>query len=97
MNKQEMDAKIKEAQEIFEAAKISAYREYAKSNNTVKIGDIVKDGWGQIRVERMHMNLAIQSRPQMAYYGKKLTKAGKEFKNGDRDYIYQNNVKEVIK
>jgi len=73
-----------------EGKKRAVSREYAMSNNPVKVGDVVSDHSQKIRVERIgvyHSDV-----PMCLYKGQLLTKAGKPFKNGNSGTVYQRNM-----
>ena len=69
-------------------------KEYALSNNTVKIGDIVTGNTGSIVVNKINISIC-RSIPQCIYRGVRLTKKGTPFKSGEESVIYQSNVIKV--
>lgn len=71
---------------------IKLQSEYAFSNSTVKIGDMVTDYIGTVKVENI---LTWRSDiPSCVYRGMEYTKAGKPFKHGGTRDVYQVNLKE---
>ena len=65
-------------------------REYALSNNTVKIGDIISDHMVTIVVESIDDYLS--DIPQCVYTGIRLTKQGVPTKKIEVRQIYQQNI-----
>ncbi len=67
--------------------------EYANSNNPYKIGDIIEARTGKIRIEKIWGSQSMLSEyPECIYSGPRLTKAGREFKSGEKMNVYQSNV-----
>lgn len=66
-------------------------KQYALSNNTIKIGDVVSDGDDTITVESI--SAVMSDKPSCAYFGIKITKSGKPFKSGEKATIHQSRVK----
>jgi hypothetical protein len=65
-------------------------KEYALSNNTVKIGDIVTDHIGSVKVEKILLWGSIE--PSCVYRGIEYTKAGKPYKKGSERDVFQINL-----
>lgn len=65
-------------------------KEYALSNNTVKVGDIVIDHMGAVKVEKILIYR--MDEPSCIYRGIEYTKAGKPTKRGGRRDAYQRNL-----
>lgn len=65
-------------------------KEYAMSNNTVKIGDIVSNGLCKIKVERIDCSIGLRGNPMCIYSWPRLTKNLVPYKNGDTESIWQN-------
>ena len=72
--------------------------EYARSNNNVNVGDVVKDHTGFIEVKTIGVIYKYNGiEPMCVYYGPKLTQKDKKpFKNGSDDYVLQDYLKEHI-
>lgn len=70
---------------------------YAYLNSTVKIGDIVTDHIGSIRVQEIKVSPCgfFNEDPSCVYCGVLYTKAGKPFKSGERRSVYQTHLKSV--
>jgi len=77
---------LKARQEQNELAK-----EYAFSNNTVQIGDIVQDHIGKCLVESISFTLG-WGVPTCVYIGPRLKASGKPFKNKEVRQVYQSNL-----
>lgn len=69
------------------------HKEYATSNASHKIGDIVSDTLGPIRVEKTWVYLGLGEFPDMVYYGTELTKKLEPTKRGNKRSVYQSNIK----
>ena len=65
-------------------------RKYALSNNTFKIGDIVTDHIGSVRVEKILFYY--DQVPSCVYVGIQITKKGKPVKSGEKRNAYQINL-----
>ena len=68
--------------------------EYAFANNTVKVGDIVTDHIGAVKVEKI-LVWGIDE-PCCIYRGIEYTKAGKPTKRGCKRDVYQTNLKVIL-
>lgn len=75
--------------------------EYAKSNNPHKVGDIIHDHIGSIKIERVQIvlsaNVSISfNESYCRYYGIQLKKDGSPMKRQDPTRsIYQKNIQDV--
>ena len=68
-------------------------REYAYSNNTVKIGDIITDHIGSIKVEKIQWGFAFsRDYSECIYTGIELKKDKTPTKRGNKRQIYQSNL-----
>ena len=65
----------------------SLEEEFALSNNTVEIGDIVSDGSSTIRVEKFGF-IRTTSLPSIYYIGVRLTKKLKPYMNGEKTSVF---------
>lgn len=65
-------------------------REYALTNNPIKIGDIVTDGYSTVKVEKIVVYL--NNPPCCVYRGPELNKNKTVKKNGKITDIYQTNL-----
>ena len=67
--------------------------EYALSHNKVKIGDIITDHIGCIKVEEIGTTKIYGSPlPLCTYLGSEYTKKGEIKKNGNRRVVWQSNL-----
>lgn len=71
--------------------KIELSKTYALTNNPYKVGDLVTDHAKTIRIEVIKCYLG--RIPECTYYGIKINKDGKDNKKGDKETIYQSNIK----
>ncbi len=69
--------------------------DFAESNNPHKIGDIVTDHIGSIKIEQIKIvSLSFSSTlPCCVYYGIELTKKGEPNKKGTKRTVHQSNIK----
>ena len=97
MNKEEFLKAEKVLKEEFEAKKKQLAREFAYSNNVVKIGDIITDHYKTIRVEKFLCGYDFVSRmPCMFYRGTRLNKKGEPVKReADDNRISQTDIREI--
>jgi len=65
-------------------------KEYALLNNIVKVGDIVTDHIGSVKVDKILVWET--SDPSCVYKGTEYTKAGKPTKRGNKRNVYQINL-----
>jgi hypothetical protein len=91
MDFEEFRTKVKAIDIEYDNKKLLLAKEYADSNNTVKIGDIVKDHIGSVRVEEIKYNLR-SIRPDCVYFGQELKKNGEPKKRVSKRMVYQMNM-----
>ena len=97
MNKEEyLNAKKALEAELLKKKKQLA-REFAYSNNDVKIGDVITDHYKTIRVEKLLWGYDFGSHmPCMFYRGTRLTKNGQPAKREAEDNrVAQTDIKEI--
>ncbi len=74
----------------FKELKVKLDREFALSNNTVKIGDIVADSSCIIKVEDMVVKIPFGSIiPTVYYIGTRLRRDFSPFKRKEKGYVYR--------
>ena len=97
MNKEEYLKAKKALEEECEIKKKHLAREFAYSNNPVKIGDIITDNCTTIRVEKFVCGRNWgYTLPCMFYYGTRLTKKGEPAKrNTDANMVVQTAIIEI--
>jgi hypothetical protein len=96
MEDSEYIAKIKAIDAEAQEKKNAIAKIYAHSQNPVKIGDLIEDHVGRIKVEKIGISSGMSSNlPLCVYYGIEITKAGTPSKKGTKRWIYQSNLKEV--
>ena len=79
--------------EEFELKKRVLSRDYALSNNSVKVGDIIKSARGSILVDEVRFIVSVKGElPACSYWGRVLTRAGVPRKDGSRLRIHQKEV-----
>jgi len=93
MTYEEYQAAVKALEKEFDAKKFALAKEYAMSNNTVNIGDIINDHSTCIIVDEIGVLGRFSGKPQCVYHGHRLTKKLVRFKTGERDTIFQSNLK----
>ncbi len=94
MNKEEFLKAGKALKEEFEAKEKQLLKEFAYSNNDVKIGDIITDYYKTIRVEKLLWTRSFGNPfPCMVYRGVRLNKKGEPAKReADDNIVSQNNI-----
>lgn len=70
-------------------------KEYAFSNSSVKVGDVVIDNIGAVLVGKIQYT-SVPGLPQCVYTGIGLTRKLSPRKDGKKRQVWQSNVKEVI-
>ena len=97
MTAKEFEEGRKEIEDDYKNQKKELYYKYASSNNTYKIGDIIKDHYHIIRIKKI-MYTILYNKPSCVYQGiplrQDLTPKKKFVK--DDEIMYQINVKEKI-
>lgn len=96
MNKEEYLKAEKALKEEFEAKKQQLARDFAISNNPVKIDDVIKDHYKIVRVEKFFLATTFKGTPILKYRGTRLTAKGEPSKRDKEDNaVYQNNITEI--
>ena len=96
MNKEEYLSKKRAIQEQHDEQLKLLNKEFALDNNPVKVGDVIKDHYKIIRVEKFILSSAMNGTPILKYRGTRLTAKGEPAKREkDDNAIYQNNVTEI--
>ena len=93
MTKEEYSNEVERIKAECESALKVLAKNYALSNNPVKIGDLVEDHMRLIRVERF--GVRIWNAPQMVYYGKVCKKDGTQMKREKEVCVIQSNIKKI--
>ena len=91
MTKEEYLQGIKEIESKMDLLKTDLMKEYVKSNNPYKKGDIVTDGIGSLRIESMGFSWGYVS-PCAVYRGIELKKDGSECKKQTGRTVFQSNI-----
>ena len=97
MTKDELNEKLQniEREKDLEARKV--LKEYALSNAIYKVGDIIEDHLGRIKIESVSWSMNYGHRDSTAVYvGAQLKKDLTTFKSGEKRNVYQNNVTSCI-
>lgn len=66
--------------------------EYAMSNNPYKVGDVVEDHIGKLRIERTEVDSISWDLPSCIYYGVELKKDGTPCKRQTNRPVFQLNL-----
>lgn len=95
MDKKEYEDRLSALKVEFSAKQKELAKEFALSNNPVKIGDIITDHYKTIRVERFSWGFGFKQ-PCVYYSGTRLTKKGEPAKREAEDnVVVQENIKEI--
>ena len=92
MKKQEYESELKTLNREYLGNKNKIIKEYALSNNPHKIGDIIKDHYQKIKIEKVAA-ISYFNNIECRYYGTNLKKDGTPFKSGSKSWIHQSNIK----
>lgn len=94
MTQEEYKNKIAELSKKFELDRQNLRKEYAFSNNPYKIGDIITDHIGSIKIDNVKCAQPFLSElPCCVYIGLELKKDGTPTKLGKQRTIYHTNIK----
>lgn len=92
MEKEEYKQKLSDIKIKYDKEKEQLYKEYALSNNTVKVGDKFIDHIGTIIVEKIGVTLNfLDNFPSCIYYGTELKKDGTPTKKMTKRWAHQCN------
>ena len=96
MTKEEFNERMSEITQEFDKKKEKLWIEFAKSNNIVQIGDVVRDLIGLIKVESAQVYLpSFSIYPSLRYVGTELKKDGTPKKRETKRSVYQHNLVEI--
>lgn len=97
MNIDEYIKAEKDLKEEFEGKKKQLLKEFAFSNNPVKIGDVIKDHYKTIRVEKLLWGYNFGTPFSCMFYrGTRLNKKGEPVKReADDNRVAQTDIKEI--
>ena len=98
MDKKEFEKQKQVLKDTYEKELVNLQKQYARLNNSVKIGDIIQDWRGTlIKVDKMQIITSsfTNEYPEYIYEGLKVTKKGILFKDGTSDDIYQSDLKKI--
>jgi hypothetical protein len=93
MTQEQYKEKLSFLEKVFRDAKLNVQKEYAISNNTIKVSDILTDHIGSIKVEKIGVYIGLNPFPECAYTGTVINKKGELDKKGTKRSIYQSNLK----
>lgn len=97
MELQEFKDKIKKEQEELELRCKAIMREYAISNNKIKIGDVIREDTGDVlKVEKIVVQLSYD-KPYCVYKGYLLNKDGSIKKKKGSDIIHSSIIQPLLK
>lgn len=68
--------------------------EYAMSNNPYKVGDIIEDHRGKLKIEKIKVRYGCYEFPYCYYLGVELKKDGTPYKRQTGRYIIQGDIKQ---
>lgn len=95
MTRQEYEQRKKILKQEYDHNLYVLDKEYAMANNPYKIGDIIEDHIGRIKIEKISFGYTFpHETPGCIYYGIELKKDGTPKKQQDPDrVVYQSNIK----
>jgi hypothetical protein len=92
MTPEEFKQKLQELDSEFEKRKRDLNKEYAFSNNPYKVGDIVTDHIGFLKIQTMKHTVSQYNLPQCVYFGIELKKDGTPMKKQTGRGVWQENI-----
>jgi len=94
MNIQEYQEKIAFLKKVFETAEMNIKKEFALSNNTICINDIITDNSGSIKVEKIGFYISFSTNlSECTYNGVILNAKGVPDKKNKKRTVYQSHIK----
>lgn len=91
MKFEELEIQLKTIEDSAERQRKAAIRQYCLENNTVRVGDIVKDRIGSVKVEKILIDYS-RTRPQCIYVGAELKKDLTPRKDNSKRNVYAQNL-----
>lgn len=95
MKREEFDNRLKELKLEFNKNKKALLVDFALSNNTIAVGNIIKDHIGCAKVIKLDIYCAYDGYSEMKYNCIELKKDGTPKKKETMRWVYQSNIKEV--
>lgn len=92
---EDYESRLKEINERFEKEKKELAKEYAFSNNTYKLGDVIADSVGSIKIEYIQYTTRadyMSKYPECVFTGIELKKDLTPTKKGEKRKIYQSSI-----
>ena len=93
MTEDELKAELKSLNQQFDREQKTIMKRFADANNPYKIGDVVEDYIGKLRIVRISYYFTTYSTPYCIYYGVELKKNGEPAKRQTSRGVYQMNIK----
>ena len=91
MTTEEYKTKIRELKSNLEQQELELMKEFVRSNNPYKVGDIVTDHIGRLKIEKMSYSWGFGN-PEAVYYGTELKKDGTVCKKQTGRALFQSNI-----
>ena len=92
MNQEEYKKRLLEIESERNQKINSLKKEYAMLNNPYKIGDVITDHMGSIKIESVHLSQSSSILPCCSYFGLELKKDGTPKKNNSKRRVWQENL-----
>lgn len=93
MTKEEYQDRIKQIDVKYKTEKANLATLYAKSNIPHKVGDVVEDHIGKLKIERISFIWMSDDELDYLYFGLELKKDGTPCKKQTGRSVYQSNIK----
>lgn len=93
MDEKQYMAEFKQLTNDFEINKKALIKKCAFANSPYKVGDIIQDFSGAIKIEKIQAGLNIYSKPTCVYTGQMLKKDLTPTKKADQRTIWQRSIK----
>lgn len=91
---------LEDANRNYKKAEADAYNDYINRNALAKVGDIVTDGRGIIRVSALQYNEYTKDKVMVVYYGNRVTKDKGKYRdviNKDTGYAFQEHNFKILR
>ena len=84
--------KVKTLEDKLEWDKTELMKQFVRENNPYKVGDIVTDHIGSVKIEKLGYSWGFNSNPCATYFGIEINKDGTPNKKGKTRTAFQSNL-----
>lgn len=94
MTQEEYLSRLGFLKKAYEVDKKNLAIEFAMSNNPYKVGDVIEDRVGKLKIGKIKVDDFLLHKPSCIYYGVELKKDGTPCKRQTGRCVYQSNIKQ---